>query len=83
MSERSDFGNAELSEVIVGVVIENWCASWIRLVTMRDKDDHPLPRASQQNPVRVQQVSLPVFLVDRRLCIPSEGVVTPGLSVSA
>ena len=66
----------------VGLVVERRRACRVRLVTRWDKDHHSLPRARQQNAVRVQQVSLPVLLMNRRPRVSSKGVVTPRLGVS-
>ena len=43
----------------------------------RDEDDHSLSSAGQQDTIRVQQVTLPVFLVNGRPRISPERLITP------
>src|SRR5687767_10733906 len=81
-SIRSYVGDTQSYEVLVCVVVERRCACRIRRVTRRDEDDHSLSSAGQQDTIRVQQIALPVFLVNGRPRISPERLITPRVCVA-
>jgi hypothetical protein len=81
--DESHAGKADATKVIVGIVVEGRRTSRIRLVTRWNIHHHSLSRARQQDAIRVHEISLSVFLVDRRPGITSKGMETPRLCVAA
>src|SRR5262249_37573283 len=81
-SIQSDVGDTQSDEVLVRVVVEGRRARRIRWVTRRNENDHSLSSSGQKDPIRVQQVALPVLLVDGRPCISSKRLVTPRITVT-
>src|SRR5262247_1919310 len=79
---QSDAGDTQAHEVLVRVVVERRRARRIRRVTRRDENDHSLSRAGQQDTIGVQQVALPVLLVNGRPRISPERLITPRVRVA-
>jgi hypothetical protein len=81
-SIQSDVGDTQSDEVPVRVVVERRRACRIRRVARRDEDDHSLSSSGQQDTIRVQQVALPVFLVNGRPRISPERLIPPRVCVA-
>src|SRR5262245_41792008 len=70
-------------QILERCVVEMRRSRSVCCVPLRNENDHPLPRASQQHTVRVPQVISPVRLVHRLPSAGHEGVIAPiGLRVS-
>ncbi len=63
-SQSNELWNAKFSQVIEGRIVERWRTSWIARVARRNKNNHALSGASEQNTIRVPQIIAVVRILD-------------------